>query len=228
MLRFNEKYMMRSFSAVYIKTMFAAKPFPTLPEQVPQRGSQLSRMCFKRLYLAQGWRFEGEFPNLPKAVAIIAPHTSNYDGWYGFLAMLGLGLKLTVFGKASLFNTPLKPLFEWMGVIPVHRESAQGLTQQIVEQIKQQDKIWIGLAPEGTRKHASKIKSGFYHIAHAAQLPIVLFAFDYQQKSIRCLGVFETTGDYDADLEKIMAIYKGQFSAKHLQQLSIPLQNLSK
>lgn len=227
MFGFNEKHMM-DYSQRCTKIMFNTQPFPTLPDQVPQRGNQLSRTCFKQLYLAQGWRFEGEFPNLAKAVAIIAPHTSNYDGWYGFLAMLGLGLKLTIFGKASLFNTPLKPLFEWIGVIPVHRESAQGLTQQIVEQIKQQDKIWIGLAPEGTRKHASTIKSGFYHIAHAAELPVVLFAFDYQNKTIRCLGCFNTTGDYAADLEQILAIYKGQFSAKHQQLLSEPLQKLSK
>lgn len=204
------------------------KLFPDLPVLVPQRGNPVSRRCFQQLYLKQGWSFQGEFPNLAKAVAIIAPHTSNYDGWFGFLAMLGLGLKLTIFGKDSLFKTPLKPLFEWMGVIPVNREASQGLTQQIVEKINQQDKIWIGLAPEGTRKQASKIKSGFYHIAHAAQLPIVLFAFDYQAKTIRCLGVYTTTGDYDQDLEKILSIYQGQFSAKHQHNLSSPLQKLSK
>lgn len=208
--------------------MSKSNQFPTLPDQVPQRGNPLSRRCFQQLYLAQGWRFEGTFPNLAKAVAIIAPHTSNYDGWFGFLAMLGLGLKLTILGKASLFNTPLKSLFEWIGVIPVHRESAQGLTQQIVEKIQQQDKIWIGLAPEGTRKQASQIKSGFYHIAHAAQLPIVMFAFDYQNKIIRCLGIFHTTGDYQQDLTAILAQYQGQFSAKNQQLLSTPLQKLSK
>ena len=126
--------------------------FPVLPEHVPQRGSHISRNLFKRLYLVQGWRFVGEFPNLPKAVVFIAPHTSNFDGLYAFLAMLGIGLKITIFGKDSLFNTPLKGLFEWMGVIPVNRAVPHGLTQEIVEIIKQQDKIWIAIAPEGTRK----------------------------------------------------------------------------
>ena len=60
--------------------------FPQLPDQAPHRGSKLSRQIFKHLYLSQGWRFEGEFPNLPKAVAIISPHTSNYDGLYAFLS----------------------------------------------------------------------------------------------------------------------------------------------
>ena len=70
--------------------------FPNLPEQVPQRGSNCSRAFFKKLYLAQGWHFDGEFPNLPKAVAIISPHTSNFDALYAFLVMLGVGIRVTV------------------------------------------------------------------------------------------------------------------------------------
>jgi len=174
--------------------------FPTLPEQVPQRGSAFSRQCFKQLYLGQGWRFIGEFPNVPKAVAIISPHTSNYDAWYGFLAMLGVGVKLTILGKDSLFRTPLGPVLKWVGVIPVKRNSSQGLTQNIIQTIQHTDKIWLGIAPEGTRKQAEKIKSGFYHIAHAANIPIVMFAFDkgfyhwhkYCQQNYRhwCLSQF--------------------------------------
>ena len=202
--------------------------FPTLPDQVPQRGNLISRQFFKQLYLKQGWQFVGEFPNVPKAVAIITPHTSNYDAWYGFLALLGVGIKFTILGKASLFNTPLKHLLYWVGVIPVNRNHATGLTQQIVHRIQQQDKIWIAIAPEGTRKRAEKIKSGFYHIAHAAKLPIVIFSFDYDHKTIRCLGLFHTTGDYEPDLIKILDIYQGQFSPKNVDWLSKPLQKLCK
>lgn len=86
--------------------------FPVLPDQVPSRGSPLSRAIFKKLFLAQGWKFDGEFPNLAKAVAIISPHTSNIDAWHGFLALLGIGIKITIFGKNTLFDTPLKPLLD--------------------------------------------------------------------------------------------------------------------
>lgn len=197
-----------------------------MPEQAPQRGSKLSREFFKRVYLAQGWRFEGEFPNLPKAVAIISPHTSNYDGLYAFLAMLGLGIKVTVFGKDTLFKTPLKGLFKWIGVIPVHRDTPHGLTQQIVHAIQQQEKIWVAMAPEGTRKNAEQIRSGFYHIALGAHIPIVMFAFDYDHKVIRCLGVIEPSGDYDADLQRILKTYDGQFSPKNMERLAKPLKQL--
>ena len=205
-----------------IKTM--TQYFPTLPDRVPARGSALTKQIFKRIYLAQGWRFEGEFPNLPKAVAIISPHTSNIDAWHGFTALLGLGIQITIFGKHTLFNTPLKPLLEWVGVIPVNRDNQHGLTKQIAEIIHAKDKIWIGMAPEGTRKQADKIKSGFYYIAYEAHIPIVMFSFDYAKKTIHCLGTFEPTGNFEADLEQILQRYEGHFSPKNPDWLAKPLQ----
>lgn len=130
------------------------KQFPVLPDQVPGRGGTFSRRFFKSLFLAQDWQLKGEFPNLPKAVAIISPHTSNIDAWHGFAALLGLGLRVTIFGKHTLFDTPLKPLLEWIGVVPVIRHAPQGHTQQIIDIIRQREQIWVGMAPEGTRKQA--------------------------------------------------------------------------
>lgn len=202
--------------------------FPTLPSSVPQRGGDWTKRIFKKIFLAQGWRMQGEFPNLPKAVAIISPHTSNIDAWIGFNALLGLDIKITVFGKHTLFKTPLKPLLTWIGVVPVIRESPQGFTQEVIEHIQRQDHIWIGMAPEGTRKKADKIRSGFYHIAAGAQIPIVMFAFDYDHKIIRILGVFHPTGNYAQDLAAILQHYAGQFSAKNPHWLATPLQKIHK
>ncbi|MBU3846210.1 MAG: 1-acyl-sn-glycerol-3-phosphate acyltransferase [Candidatus Acinetobacter avistercoris] len=202
------------------------KHFPTLPKDIPHRGSRLSRQFFKRLYLAQGWQFEGDFPNLPKAVAIISPHTSNYDGWYAFIAMLGIGIRVTIFGKDTLFKPPFDQFLSWCGVIPVKRDTPHGLTQQIVDVVKSKDKIWIAMAPEGTRKSAENIRTGFYHIATGANIPIVMFAFDYDHKIIRCLGVMHPTNDYKQDLNEILERYRGQFSPKNLAQLAKPLKNL--
>lgn len=202
--------------------------FPDLPPLVPQRGTAYSRALCKKLFLGQGWTVVGEIPNLSKAVAIISPHTSNIDGWYGFLAIGGLGLKITVLGKDTLFKPALKPLLNWAGLIPVHRDSAHGLTEQVVTTIHAHDKIWIGMAPEGTRKKAEKMKSGFYHIAHAAGIPIVMFAFDYDHKTIYCLGAFTPTGHYQQDLEHIMQRYVGHFSPKNPDWLAEPLQKLVK
>jgi 1-acyl-sn-glycerol-3-phosphate acyltransferase len=139
-----------------------------------------------------------------------------------------LGIQITVFGKHTLFHTPLKPLLEWVGVIPVNRTTPHGLTQQIIQIIQNKDQIWVGMAPEGTRKSANTIKSGFYQIAVGAQIPIVMFAFDYEKKMIRCLGVFHPSGNFNEDLPKILACYSGQFSAKNPAWLAKPLQTLVK
>ncbi len=178
--------------------------------------------------MGQGWRLEGEFPDLPKAVAIISPHTSNIDAWLGFNALLGLGIQITIFGKDSLFRTPLKPVLEWIGVVPVVRDSPQGHTRQIVEIIEKSEQIWVGMAPEGSRKAPEKIRSGFYHIAKVAHLPIVMFSFDYDIKTIHILGVYHLTGDYEYGLEQIYQHYQGKFSAKNPDWVAKPLQKLLK
>ena len=202
--------------------------FPKLPPLVPSRGGKLSQTLFKQLFLAQGWQLKGEFPNLPKAVAIISPHTSNIDAWLGFNALLGLDIQITIFGKDSLFRTPLKPILEWIGVVPVVRDTPQGHTRQIVDVINKTDRIWVGMAPEGSRKAPEKIRSGFYHIAKAAHLPIVMFSFDYDIKTIHILGVYHLTGDYEYDLEQIYKHYEGKFSAKNPDWVAKPLQKLLK
>jgi hypothetical protein len=40
--------------------------FPRLPNLVPSRGTAATRLLCQKLFLAQGWTFEGKFPNLPK------------------------------------------------------------------------------------------------------------------------------------------------------------------
>ncbi|MGO3384629.1 MAG: acyltransferase, partial [Acinetobacter guillouiae] len=83
-------------------------------------------------------------------------------------------------------------------------------------------------APEGTRKKAEKIKSGFYHIAMGANIPIAIFSLDYEKKRIHCLGTLQPTGDYEQDLAEILSRFKGNFSPKRPKLLSIPLQKLLK
>ena len=84
--------------------VFMSQHFPKLPPLVPQRGTASSRALCQKLFIAQGWQIQGEIPNLAKAVAIVSPHTSNIDAWYGFLAVAALGLKITVLGKDNLFK----------------------------------------------------------------------------------------------------------------------------
>ncbi len=158
---------------------------------------------------AAGWRMVGAFPDIPKAVVIAAPHSSNWDGVLGIAAKLGMGVKLSIFGKHSLFKIPLMgPLLRWQGVIPVDRAAAHGLVGQAVDAIRKADRMWYALAPEGTRKRVERWKPGFWHIAHVAGVPVVPAYFDYANKVIGVGPPFELTDDMQADIARIQRWYK--------------------
>lgn len=202
------------------------KNFPTLPSQVPYRGTPNIRAVAKKLFQAQGWSFKGEIPNVPKAVVILMPHTSNLDGWYGLLGLFGLDIKINILMKESLFKPPFGILFEKMDIMPVKRNANSGFTEQAIDILNSHNNMWLGIAPEGTRSHTEQLKTGFYTIATGANVPIVMFSMDYKNKSLNCIGLFKPTQNYPADLDKILAHYKGQFYPKHMNKLATPLKNI--
>ncbi|XID74619.1 lysophospholipid acyltransferase family protein [Alkanindiges sp. WGS2144] len=200
--------------------------FPMLPPHVPQRGTSLSRSFWRKAFLSHGWQIKGEIPNIPKALLIGAPHTSNMDGWYAFMGIMGLGLDITIMAKDSLFKPPFQALLKWLNVMPVNRSSATGLVEQVKARFEQQSAVWIGIAPEGTRAGAKQWKSGFYHMALSAQVPIVMIGLDYAKKQIIFLGTFYPSGNYNSDLQKILAHYQG-LTPYHQNKLSHPLRSKS-
>jgi len=182
---------------------------PALPPSMPRRGNALSRALGRALLALGGWRIEGEFPDRPKLVAIVAPHTSNWDFVVGIAAVYALGLRVRFLGKHTLFRPPLGWLMRWLGGIPVNRQAPQGLVPQAVEAIDRAGAIFLGITPSGTRSSTRPWKSGFYHIAHAARVPILPVAFDGAQRTIRIFAPVETTGDYANDLPQLVALYAG-------------------
>jgi 1-acyl-sn-glycerol-3-phosphate acyltransferase len=161
------------------------------------------------LLVLAGWRVDGEFPDRPKLVAIAAPHTSNWDFIVGILVVFALGLRVRFLAKHTLFNPWLGWLMRWCGGIPVVRDTPQGAVTDAVEMIAREERILLGIAPEGTRKRGTAWRSGFYNIALAAKVPILPAAFDFGRKSLRLSPVFEPTGSYEADLATLQALYVG-------------------
>ena len=182
---------------------------PALPPSLPRRGNGFSRWLGRTALAAAGWRIEGEFPDRPKLVAIVAPHTSNWDFVLGISAVFALGLSVRFLGKDTLFYPPLGWLMRWFGGTPVVRETPQGAVAQAVAMIEAEPAVFLGIAPAGTRTRDRPWRSGFYHIAHAARVPILPAAFDGAARAIRLLPMFETSGDYEADLPRLMALYEG-------------------
>src|SRR5690349_22348785 len=124
-----------------------------LPPNAPRvKPSAFARWLGRTVLRLGGWRMEGAFPDIPKLVLIGAPHSSNWDGVWGFAAKLALGLDLKVLGKHQLFWWPLGVLMRGLGVIAVDRSAAAGVVEQAAALLRTNDKFWFGLAPEGTRK----------------------------------------------------------------------------
>jgi 1-acyl-sn-glycerol-3-phosphate acyltransferase len=182
---------------------------PALPDCLPSRGNAFSSAVSRALLSLGRWRIEGDFPPRPKMVCIVAPHTSNWDFIVGILAVFAIGIRVRFLGKHTLFRGPLGWLMRWFGGMPVNREAPQGLVPQVVEAIEKADRIFLAITPAGTRSSTRPWKSGFYHIAVAARVPIFPVIFDGPARAIRFLPAFEPSGDYDADLPKLLALYAG-------------------
>jgi len=182
---------------------------PGLPDCLPRRGNAFSRIAARALLAAWGWRIEGEFPPRPKMVAIVAPHTSNWDFIVGILAVFALGLRPRFLAKHTLFNPWLGPLMRWFGGTPVVRDAPQGAVAQAVALIESEPAIFLAITPAGTRSSVKPWRSGFYNIAHAAGVPILPIIFDGGRRAIRVLPPFDTSGDYEADLPRLRALYEG-------------------
>src|SRR5690349_18985366 len=135
---------------------------------VPRRGNAFTEWLGRSMLRVLGWRVEGEVPDVPKAVMVAAPHTSNWDGAITLATALALRLHLHWMGKESLFRWPFRRLMLWMGGIPVRRGTKGGLVQSTAGVFAQQEKFLLVVSPEGTRSATREWKSGFYQIALAA------------------------------------------------------------
>lgn len=180
-----------------------------VPSQVPRMPRyRFAQWLGRSVLRLGGWRMRGEIPNIPKAVLIAAPHSSNWDGVWGIAAKLAMGLRLSILGKHSLFKVPLMgPLLRWQGVIPVNRSAPQGVVEQAVAAMQARACIWYAIAPEGTRKQVQQWKPGFWRIAHAAGVPVVVAAFDYSSRSIVIGPAFTLSDDMQADIARIQHWY---------------------
>ena len=112
-----------------------------------------------------GWTIDGGAPNFDKAVIIAAPHTSNWDGYWGIVYKVAVGLDVKFFFKHTLFWFPLSVLIRGMGGLPLNRGLANSAVDQAIHEFKSNEKFFFALAPEGTRSKTKGWKTGFYRIA---------------------------------------------------------------
>ncbi len=158
---------------------------------------------------AFGWKVEGGAPGIRKAVVVAAPHTSAWDFPFTLAAGAVLGVKMSWLGKASLFRGELRGrVMRWLGGIAVDREKRSDTVGMVVDLLGAAEDLFLVLSPEGTRGKADRWKTGFYHMAVGANVPLVLGYLDYGKKTAGFGDVFYPTGNLEADMLKIRAFYK--------------------
>jgi 1-acyl-sn-glycerol-3-phosphate acyltransferase len=171
-----------------------------------------------------GWTLKGSFPyHLQKYVLIVGPHASSWDFVIGLAFRSKLHLqKVKFLGKAELFKGPFGFFFKKLGGYPVERSEQHNMVDQVVDLFNAHESFALALSPEGTRKKVDRIRTGFYHIARKAGVPIVMAGFDFENKQVVISAPFFTTNDEDADIKHILQFYallKGKIPEKGLAHL---------
>ncbi|TYP99072.1 acyltransferase-like protein [Tenacibaculum adriaticum] len=162
-----------------------------------------------------GWKLVGDFPRHHKKYIVIgAPHTSWKDFPIAILARNTAGIPINFIGKDSLFKPPFGFIFRKLGGAPVDRSKSNNLVDAIVAVFNSREEFRLALSPEGTRERVEKWKTGFYFIAKGANVPIVMFAFDFKNKEIKVAEPYYLTDNMEADFDHFFSFYKDIISAK--------------
>ncbi|MEK9869367.1 MAG: lysophospholipid acyltransferase family protein [Gammaproteobacteria bacterium] len=178
-----------------------------MKNQQPRACSAFARLLGKSVIKLSGWRIKGEVPQYGNIVVIAAPHTSNWDFILLIAAAYSLGISVNWLGKNTLFSSPLGPILRFFGGISVDRSKPNNLVQTLVAEIEHGDGINLVVPPSGTRARTDYWKSGFYHIARSAQIPMVCGYLDYAKKEAG-LGPAFLPSELTRDMDRLRAFYE--------------------
>lgn len=168
-----------------------------------------------------GWKVRYKPLPGPHGVAIVYPHTSNWDFFVGLFGKWALGLPFRWLAKDAIFKGPLGIIMRSWGGVPVDRRTTSGSTQRLAQTMREAEWFWLAIAPEGTRSYRPHLRSGFYHLALTANVPLLLVYFDYPKKELGVVDTIRLTGDQEADMAAIAAIYRGHLG--YHPELAAPL-----
>jgi 1-acyl-sn-glycerol-3-phosphate acyltransferase len=166
----------------------------------------LQRFAAALLRLA-GWRTVNAEPPGPKAVIVFYPHTSNWDFIIGMLFRIAVGFPAHWAAKHTVFRPPLGGLMRRLGGIPVDRRASHGTVGELSQEFERAEQLYLAIAPEGTRSHTDRWRSGFYHLALRAEVPIGLAFIDYPRREIGIAGYVHLCGDADKDVQTLREFY---------------------
>jgi len=168
----------------------------------------LMRWLARLFFLCTGWKVEGQRPAVERCVVIAAPHTSNWDFVYTLALAFIFRINPRIMMKDAWFRGPLGPLFRWLGAMPIDRSRSRNVVAQCIQAFQAADHLVLVVPPSGTRRRVQYWKTGFYHIANGADVPIALGFLDYGRKVGGFGPLFHPTGDIDRDMAAIRDFYR--------------------
>lgn len=185
----------------------------------------LAQFLSKQIVKLSGWKFFGAIPpGVKKCVLIVAPHTSNWDFFIGYLCFILKKIDPKILIKKELFFFPLSLLMKKKGYISVDRDKRNNLIQFVADEFFKRESLVILITPEGTRKKNPHWKKGFYHIALLANVPIVLGYLDYAKKEGGIGGILYPSGNFKDDFAQIEAFYRTK-NAKYPKKFNLSVEN---
>ncbi len=168
---------------------------------------------FAKFVLATcGWEMVGKVPDIDKAVFIAAPHTSNWDGFWLIIYKVAIDVDVRFLGKHTIFWWPLGAILRSFGAMPIDRRDPANIVPQLIDTFATSERLFLALSPEGTRKWIPYWKTGFYRIAQAANVPVVLAFIDYEKKQMGIgptLPMGLSSQETLSEIQKFYASYKG-------------------
>lgn len=167
----------------------------------------ISRLLANASLKSAGWKFEGEAPREKRYVALAVPHTTNWDGPLLLLLARSIDLPIRWMVKDSLAKGPLGPPIRWLGAVPIDRSKRNGMVQQAVEYFRTSEQLALFIPPEGTRSRTDGWKSGFYHIALGADVPVVPSYLDFARRRAGLGPAMRMTGNVREDMDRLRAFY---------------------
>lgn len=165
-----------------------------------------------------GWKIVGNSnfskDSIKKSVIIAAPHTSWHDFYIGVLLRKTVGVNTNFVGKKELFTWPFGYYFRAIGGVPLNRSKNENKVEAIAKEFNKYEEFRITFAPEGTRKKVEQWRTGFYYIAKAANVPIIMFTLDFKNKTNTISEPFYLTDNIEEDFKFMRSFYKGVIGKK--------------
>ncbi|MCC5939247.1 MAG: 1-acyl-sn-glycerol-3-phosphate acyltransferase [Lunatimonas sp.] len=183
----------------------------------------MMKLLARLVFWITGWKVSGGMPpGVRKAVLIAIPHTSNWDLLYARAAFYLMDVPVRFTIKKEIMVGPLGWLIKSLGGIAIDRKKVSGkrkqtYTEAMVQMLKERDELVVMVTPEGTRSYAPKWKSGFYHVALGAEVPILVGFLDYKTKTAGIGPMIMPNGQMDEQIEELKAFGR-TITGKHPKQ----------